>query len=105
MALAQSKTTISQEPTNQKQDMMSQIKWLLNKFQNKWWEKSERKGRSFNLSHKDAIIAILVAICIVGWACVYWWKVMNKYTEINNRANELKNLPTYNISLNNSVLT
>jgi len=102
MAVTGSKTTISQEPDNQKQDIMSQVKWFLSKFKKKWWDVTH-VTKAFKLTSRDAIIAILIALAIIIWAGIYGWKTMNTYMEMNSRSDELKDLSTYNISLNNIV--
>ena len=96
-------TTISQEPTGQKEDVMSKIKWFLSKLNKKWWEKSEHKTVTFILTRRDAIISLLVSVAIIVFACFYWVRVMNKYSEMNSKSDELKNISTYNISVNNSI--
>ena len=73
-------TTISQEPTGQKEDVMSKIKWFLSKLNKKWWEKSEHKTVTFILTRRDAIISLLVSVAIIVFACFYWVRVMNKYS-------------------------
>lgn len=105
MTITETKTTIVQETQEQKPDIMSQIKWFFSKFKSKssWTGESTHVTKAFKLTAKDATIALLLALSVVVWACVYGWITMNKYTEMNNRSDELMELSTYNISLNHSV--
>lgn len=105
MAIAETKTTITQESTNQKQDIMSQIKWIFAKLKDKskWKWDAAHATKAFRLTAKDATIALALSIAVVIWACVYGWITMNKYEEMNSRSDELKELFTYNVSLSNAV--
>ena len=103
MALTWAQTTISQESTDKQENIISQIKWFFSKFKSKWWENGERKTRIFSLTYRDTLIAFSISIAIIIWAGIYLHYTMNKYSEINSKADSLKNISTYNLSVNNSV--
>ncbi len=80
----------------EKPSILSKIKWL---FQSKgtWWEqKTQHHTRAFHLTRKDSIVSVLVATVVICWAIYYWKIVLDEYSEINNRADELKNFSSYN---------
>lgn len=106
MATNEIQTTISWASTQNvesKPDVFSQIKGFFKRWEQSW-NQPKHKTKAFTLTRKDWIVSIAVAFAIVVWACIYWWMVMQKYNEINNKADELKNLSTYNSSLWASTL-
>lgn len=103
MAWLETNTSNSQETPNKTQEIISQIKWFFSKFTSKKWEEKKHRTNAFKLSFKDAIITLIISICIVAWACFYWFNVINKYSEINSKSDELKNISTYNISSNGNI--
>lgn len=93
----ENKSTVSWTPqTDEQKSFLSKIKWFFQKSDNTQKDKnSGRLTKTFHFTRKDSIISILVAIFIV-WGAMYYWKVVfDEYRDINNRAEELKNLSSY----------
>ena len=84
-------------------DIFSSFKSLFNK--NKKWGGEGRTTKVFNLTRKDAIISICIALVIVVVAILYWIKVWGNYNDINNNIEPLKNLSTYNAEMNDSSIS
>ena len=78
--------------------ILTKIKWLFKKKEDDWWDKkNQRMTRAFNLTRKDSIVSVFVALAVV-WIAVFYWKiVLDDYSAINNRADELKDVSAYNI--------
>lgn len=84
--------------------IISKIKWFFQKFKKSpSWEK--RTTKLFNLTRKDAIVSVLLALGVVIWAVLYWMKVWGDYTKLNNNADSLKNLSSYNVKLNENSIS
>ena len=95
------------EKSSMSSDIMSKIKWFLKKSMSKSENKEgepKHKTKAFTLTKKDSLITVLVAVVVVIWAVVYGWIVMTKYSEINSNSGALKEMATYNVTPNSSVL-
>ena len=91
---------------NTESSIISKIKWFFQKSDKNWWEqKNARLTRAFTLTRKDSIIWVVVALLALWWAIFYWKVVLDEYSEINNRTDELKDLSTYNASPDVDVLS
>ena len=102
----ENQTTTGAQSSWESVNIISKIKWFFQKSQNSWWEqKNQRLTRAFHLTRKESIISVIVALIVVGWAIYYWKLVLDEYSTLNNRSEELKNLATYNISPNTDKLS
>lgn len=79
--------------------IISKVKWLFKKDGNNWWGNSKSYRKIFSVTRKDSIISVIVAIIVVAWAAFYGMEVYSKYTEINNNYDSLKQLSTYNLTI------
>lgn len=108
MATEKIQTTVSWAQDGGKQDVLSQIKWVFQKLKNKpksWSEnKEQHRTKAFTLTRKDSTISVIVALAIVVGAVVYWGFVIKNYSEINEGVDKLKDVSTYNVTPNTSVL-
>lgn len=105
MATNEIQTTIwPMKSTEDKKDFVSAVKWFFEKF--KKWEKKEstRLMKSFTLNRRDAIISLIVASVVIVWWVVYWFMVFSKYSEMNNNKNSLRDLSSYEMSIDKDVL-
>ena len=88
--------------------IISQVKWffsnIMNNVKNKKDGSGEHNTRAFSLTKKDSLIAGAFAVLVVIGAIIYGFIVMNKYAEINNNAEKLRNVSTYELSVNKSLL-
>ncbi len=83
---------------DEKPSFLSKIKWFFQKSKDTWWEqKNQHHTKAFHLTRRDSIISIIVSLVVVGGAIYYWKIVLDDYSEINARTDELKTLPWYNI--------
>ena len=81
----------------------SKFKWL---FQKKdWWNTSKGLRKTFSFTRKDSMISLCISIIIVAWAVFYGMEVFSKYSSINNNYEILKQVSTYNLKVNESVLS
>jgi len=81
-----------------KVSILSKIKWFFWKSQNNWWEKKKwRLTKAFHITRKNSIISIIVALIVICWAAYYWKVVIDRYVELNNRSDELKQISSYNV--------
>lgn len=105
MATNEIQTTVTwPQKTEDKPDVLSQIKWFFKKWTQKKDEPQKHRTKAFVLTRKDWLVSVFAAIVVLIWACVYWWIVVQKYNEINSQSDALKNLSTYNLSLGSSTL-
>ena len=79
--------------------IISKVKWLFKKDGNNWWDSSKSYRKIFSVTRKDSIISVTVAIIVVAGAVFYGMEVYSKYTEINNNYDSLKQLSTYNLTI------
>lgn len=78
--------------------ILTKIKWFFKKKEDDWWErKNQRMTRAFNLTRKDSLVSVLVALIVICIAVFYWKKVLDEYSAINDRADELKYVSAYNV--------
>lgn len=97
-------TTLSKEGMSMS-TIISNVKWFITNITGKNKKDSEsNRTRAFSLTQKDATIAWIFAIAVVLWAIIYGFIVMNQYSEINNNTDKLKQISTYDVSVNRSVL-
>lgn len=94
--------SISQEPKKWF-NFMASLKSLFQK--NKKWDKAGGVSKVFNLTRKDAIVSVCIAVLIVIWSIFYWMKVWNNYTYINSGIESLKELSTFNIKIDDKNLS
>lgn len=73
--------------------ILSKVTWLFKKSENSWWK---RHSRAFHLTRKDSIVSVLVSLVVIWWAVYYGKSVLDEYSRINSRSDELKNLVSYN---------
>ena len=86
------------DENNEQHSILSKIKWRFQKsLKIGWWENNQHHTTAFHLTHKDSIISVWVAVVVICWAIYYWKVVFDEYSNINSRADELKNLSSYNI--------
>ena len=104
MATNEIHTTVS-VPNEQekKSDLLESIKGFFQKWNNEW-NNTNRKTKAFVLTRKDSIVAMIAALVIMVWFLVYWYIVLNNYSDINSKSDTLKNLSTYNVSPDLSIL-
>lgn len=81
-------------------DIMSSLKSLFHK-DKKDGDSAAQTTKFFNLTRKDAIVSMVVAVLIIAWAVLYWKKVYDNYNNMNNDTESLKNLQTYNVNIQN----
>ena len=56
--------------------ILTKIKWFFKKKEDDWWErKNQRMTRAFNLTRKDSLVSVLVALIVICIAVFYWKKV------------------------------
>lgn len=103
MAGETNKKTVWSQQTKEKSDMLSQMKGFLQKFKKTSGTKKQTT-KVFNLTRKDAIVSVMIALGVLTWAGLYWTKVRNDYVELNNKSDSLKNLSTYDVKYNESLL-
>jgi len=82
--------------------IISKVKWLFQKSGNDW-DGSKNYKKVFSLTRKDSIISVTISIIVLAWAAFYGFEVYNKYTEINNNSDALKQLSTYNLRVDPSL--
>ena len=92
------------EKSADQSNVLSQIKWFFQKSESGSWN-PKRKTKAFRLTRKESTVASLVALAVVAWGVFYWWTVYNHYNEINSNTEALKNLSTYGVSPNESILS
>ena len=64
----QTPTTWAQK-IDEQQNVLSKIKWFLQKSKNSWWgQKNQRSTRAFHLTRKDSIVSILASLVVIWWA-------------------------------------
>lgn len=86
--------------------VLSKLRWFFQKSQNNTWEqKNQRLTKAFHFTRKESILSVIVSLVVVAWALYYWKIVLDKYTEINSETESLKNMSTYGITPNESVLS
>ena len=88
-------------------DILSKLKWIFKKSSNKsdcGDTEPKHKTKAFTLTRKDSLITVMVAILVVIWAIVYGRIVYEKYSEINSNSWALREISTYNITPNSSIL-
>ena len=93
----ENQTTVTWTPNlNEEQWFLSKIKWFFQKSDKV--QKGQNRGRltkAFHFTRKDSIISTLVALVVV-WGAIYYWKVvLDEYASINDRAEELRYLSSY----------
>ena len=81
----------------------SKIKWFFHKSKNKSWE-SLGYRKTLSINRKDTIVSVLTSIAVLAWAIFYWIKVLDKYEAINSGSDALKNLSSYNVTADETVL-
>ena len=86
-------------------DIVSKIKWLFNKNDGEEWKNSKNYKKTFTFTRKDSVVSVCISVVIVIWAFFYGMEVYNKYTEMNNNYGVLKDLSTYNLKANTSLLS
>ena len=104
------KSVVWVETTDTKTDVLSKVGWFLQNFKSNFAgsngnKKPKHKTKAFTLTRKDSVIWVLVALCVLGWTIVYGWFVVDKYHKMNENIWELKNVSTYNVTPNSSVLS
>ncbi len=105
MATSEIQTTIwPMKSTEEKKDLVSIVKWFFEKFKKGEKKDNTRLMKSFTLNRRDAIISLIVASVVVVWWIVYWFMVYNKYSEMNSNKNSLKDLSSYDLSIDKDVL-
>lgn len=100
MANATSNSWTQSEESN----ILTKIKWFFKKKQDDWWNNNHRLTRAFNLTRKDSLISVFVALTVVWLAIFYWKIVLDEYNDINKRADELKQVSVYNVKPNKKAL-
>ena len=94
------------QATQEKSSILSKIMWFFNKSQKSWCkENNQRLTKSFHLTRRDALVSVIVSLIVLWWAVYYWKVVFDEYSDLNSRSDELKNLSTYNIILNENKLS
>lgn len=85
------------EKNVEKPSILSKIRWLFQKTNSIWWEqKNQNKTKAFHLTRKDSIVSVLVALVVICWTIYYWKIVLDEYSDINSRVDELKKISSYN---------
>lgn len=93
----ESQTTVSTQNNQEKSSFLSKIKWF---FQKSKEGKMQRTTRAFHFTRKDTIISIVVSILVLWWAVYYWKIVIDQYSDLNNRSDDLKKIESYGVNLN-----
>lgn len=84
--------------TEEQSSMLSKIKWFFTKSKEKpWTQKNQRLTKAFHLTRNDSIVAVVVAIAVVWFATYYGKVVYDQYSDLNSRADELKEFSAYDI--------
>lgn len=85
--------------------IISNVKWFISNITSKGKNDSwANRTRAFSLTQKDSKMAWIFAVVVVIWAIVYGFIVMNQYWDINSNTDKLRQISTYDVSVNNSVL-
>ena len=103
----QQSVNVSTEKSGLNLDILSKLKWVFKKSEGKSSSNEEvhkHRTKAFTLTRKDSLITILIAVLVVIWAIVYGRIVMNNYSEINSKSWVLREISTYNVSPNSSIL-
>ena len=107
MATNEIQTTIwPAKGMEEKKDVFEKLKWFFKK--KKGWEESQwnaRLTKAFRLTRKDAVVSLVAAAVVLVWLAVYGFTVYKKYSELNDNKNALKNLSSYDISVNGDALS
>ena len=89
-------TAVWTQKKGEKSNILSKITWLFKKSENNWWgHDSQHHTRAFHLTRRDSIVYVLVSLLIIWWAVYYGKVVMDEYSAINNRSNDLKLVASY----------
>ena len=91
-----STVTSKSQATSERTDFVSRIKWFFQKTND--WSWSKKSTRAFWITRKESLITTFAAILVIIWWWVYWWIVYEKYTEINDNLEPLRELSTYNVT-------
>ena len=88
----ENKTTGVWWQKKEQSNILSKVTWLFKKSENSWWK---HHTRAFHLTRKDSIVSVLVSLVVVWWAVYYGKLVLDEYSKINNRSDELRNISVY----------
>lgn len=106
MATNEIQTTIwPAKGTEEKKDILSSLKGFFKKSQE--WDNNKgnsRLTRAFTLNRKDAVISLIAAVVVLAWMVVYGGIVYKKYSDMNDKKDLLKNLSSYDVSVDNDIL-
>lgn len=97
--------TVGWEQKKDEQSILSKITWLFKKSGSNWWGERSHHSKVFHLTRRDSIVSVLVSLVVIWWAVYYWKTVLDEYSKLNNRSNELKSIESYNVSLDSDKLS